>query len=191
MFDPKETADLNELYGIAFSKRYNEYIKMAEEGKLRMWRSVPATEQYRQILVSLQTTSHPWLTFKDSINLRALNNNTGTIHMSNLCTEICLPQDRDNIAVCNLASLNIAAHIKDGKIDWQELEGTVRTMVRHLDNLIDINVLPIPEAEKSDKENRAIGLGVMGFSEAIELLKLSYEEEETFVTADKIFEFIS
>ena len=191
MFDPKETPDLNELYGKEFSKKYQEYIKMAEEGKLRIFKKVPAEEQYRQILVMMQTTSHPWLTFKDSINLRALNNNTGTIHMSNLCTEICLPQDRDNIAVCNLASLNIAAHIKDGKIDWQELEGTVRTMVRHLDNLIDINVLPIPEAEKSDKENRAIGLGVMGFSEAIELLKLSYEEEETFVTADKIFEFIS
>jgi ribonucleoside-diphosphate reductase alpha chain len=191
MFDPKEAPDLNELYGADFSKRYAEYVEMAEAGKLRMWKKVLAEDQYRQILVMLETTSHPWLTFKDPINLRALNNNTGTIHMSNLCTEICLPQDRENIAVCNLASLNIAAHIQNKKINWTELETTVRTMVRHLDNLIDINELPIKEAQKSDQENRAVGLGVMGFSEAIELLGLGYEDEATFKMADKLFEFIS
>jgi len=191
MFDPKETSDLNELYGSQFSIRYNEYIKMAEEGKLRMWKKVPATEQYRQILVALQTTSHPWLTFKDSINLRALNNNTGTIHMSNLCTEICLPQDKDNIAVCNLASINIPAHLKKKQIDWQKLEESARLAVRQLDNLIDINKLPVPEAEKSDKENRAIGLGVMGFSDAIEQLGIPYDSPHAYDFADKIFEFIS
>lgn len=191
MFDPKETPDLNELYGKAFSKKYKEYIELAEAGKLRVFSKVPAEEQYRQILVMLQATSHPWLTWKDPINLRALNNNTGTIHMSNLCTEICLPQDKDNIAVCNLASINIATHIKNEVIDWKELEETVRLAVRQLDNLIDINLLPIPEAVKSDKENRAIGLGVMGFSEAVELLKLGYEDEKTFELVDKIFEFIS
>lgn len=191
MFDPKETADLNELYGQAFSKRYKEYVEMAKAGKLRTFSKIPAEEQYRQILVMLQTTSHPWITFKDPINLRALNNNTGTIHMSNLCTEICLPQDKNNIAVCNLASINIARHIENRAINWKSLEETVRLGVRHLDNLIDINILPIPEAEKSDKENRAIGLGVMGFSEAIELLKLGYEDDEAYELADKIFEFIS
>lgn len=191
MFDPKETPDLNELYGKAFSDRYNEYVKMADEGKLRVFKKVPATEQYRQILVALQTTSHPWLTFKDSINLRALNNNTGTIHMSNLCTEICLPQDKDNIAVCNLASINIATHLKKKQMDWQKLEESTRLAVRHLDNLIDINKLPIPEAEKSDKENRAIGLGVMGFSDAIEQLGIPYDSPNAYDFADKIFEFIS
>lgn len=191
MFDPKEVEDLNELYGQEFSKRYAEYIELAEAGKLRTFTKVPAEEQYRQILVMLQATSHPWLTWKDPINLRALNNNTGTIHMSNLCTEICLPQDKDNVAVCNLASINIATHINDGKINWNKLQETTRLAVRQLDNLIDINVLPIPEAIKSDKENRAIGLGVMGFSEAVELLKLGYEDEESFQMADKIFEFIS
>ena len=175
MFDPKETPDLNELYGKEFSKRYNEYIEMAEAGKLRTFKKVPATEQYRQILVALQTTSHPWLTFKDPINLRALNNNTGTIHMSNLCTEICLPQDKDNIAVCNLASINIAAHLKKKQIDWQKLEESTRLAIRQLDNLIDINKLPIMEAERSDKENRAIGLGIMGFSDAIEQLGIPYD----------------
>jgi len=191
MFDPKETPDLNELYGESFSKRYKEYIEMAKAGKMRVFTKVPAEEQYRQILVMLQATSHPWLVWKDPINLRALNNNTGTIHMSNLCTEICLPQDKDNVAVCNLASINLVSHINNGEINWKKLEETVRLAVRQLDNLIDINVLPIPEAIKSDQENRAIGLGVMGFSEAVELLRLEYESEETFKTVDKIFEFIS
>jgi len=191
MFDPKEVPDLNELYGQEFSKRYNEYVQMADEGKLRIFKKVPATEQYRAILVALQTTSHPWLVWKDSINLRALNNNTGTIHMSNLCTEICLPQNKDNIAVCNLASINIAAHLKKKQIDWQKLEESARLAVRQLDNLIDINVLPIPEAVRSDKENRAIGLGVMGFSDAIEQLGIPYDSPHAYDFTDKIFEFIS
>jgi len=191
MFDPKETSDLNELYGEDFSKRYAEYIEMAEAGKLRVFKKVLAEDQFRQILVSLVTTSHPWITWKDPINLRALNNNTGTIHMSNLCTEICLPQDKDNIAVCNLASINLAKHIKNGDVDWKLLEETVRVGVRHLDNLIDINILPVPEATKSDQENRAIGLGVMGFAEALELLKIPYDDEKAYDFADKIFEFIS
>lgn len=191
MFDPKEVPDLNELYGSAFSKRYNEYVKMAEEGKMKMVKKVPATEQWRAILVALQTTSHPWITFKDPINLRALNNNTGTIHMSNLCTEICLPQDKENIAVCNLASINIAAHLKKKQIDWQKLEESARLAIRQLDNLIDINVLPVPEAKKSDSENRAIGLGVMGFSDAIEQLGIPYDSPHAYDFTDKIFEFIS
>jgi len=204
LFDPKETPDLNELYGQAFSKRYAEYIEMAEAGKMVMFKKMPAEELYRQMLVSLQTTSHPWLTWKDTINVRALNNNTGTIHMSNLCTEICLPQDKENIAVCNLASLNIVAHLVEktvtdlgGKqslvkeIDWKELEKTTRLAIRHLDNLIDINKPPVVEAAKSDKENRAVGLGVMGMSDLFEKLGLAYDSEEAFNLADKLFEYIS
>jgi len=191
MFDPAETGDLNELYGNAFSSRYAEYVEMADAGKMRTYKKVPAKEQYRQILVALQTTSHPWLTWKDTVNLRALNNNTGTIHMSNLCTEICLPQDKENVAVCNLASLNLSAHIKNKEINWSLLEESVRLAIRQLDNLIDINVLPILEAVKSDRENRAIGLGVMGFSDTIEQLGMSYDAEHAWNFADRIFEFIS
>jgi ribonucleoside-diphosphate reductase alpha chain len=191
MFDPAETPDLNELYGKEFSKRYKEYIDKAERGELRIFKKVPAREQFRQILVSLQSTSHPWLTWKDPINLRALNNNTGTIHMSNLCTEICLPQDKDNVAVCNLASINLAAHVNSKEINWSRLEESVRLAVRQLDNLIDINELPIPEAERSDKENRAVGLGVMGFSDTIEKLGMAYDSEYAYDFADRIFEFIS
>jgi ribonucleoside-diphosphate reductase alpha chain len=191
MFDPKETPDLCELYGSAFSARYREYVAMAEAGKLRVSKKMPAREQLRKILVSLQTTSHPWLTWKDPINLRALNNNTGTIHMSNLCTEICLPQDRENVAVCNLASLNLAAHVANKEVHWQKLEESVRLAIRQLDNLIDINQLPIPEARKSDKENRAVGLGVMGFADVLERFGLAYDSIHAYQFADRIFEFVS
>lgn len=197
MFDPKEVPDLPELYGEAFSKRYAEYIALAEDGKIN-YKKVPAQEQMRKILISLQTTSHPWLTWKDPINLRALNNNTGTIHMSNLCTEICLPQDEQNIAVCNLASINIAAHLdpeRSGKageeFDWDRLEETVRMGVRHLDNLIDINELPVPEAANADSQNRAVGLGVMGLADAVERLGFAYDSPETYELSDRLFEFIS
>jgi len=211
LFDPKEVPDLNELYGSAFSKRYAEYIEMAEAGKITMFKKMPAEELYTHMLISLQTTSHPWLTWKDTINLRALNNNTGTIHMSNLCTEICLPQDLNNIAVCNLASINIVAHLVEQpvaatgfgsatgagtqtmkrEIDWKELEKTVRLGVRHLDNLVDINQTPIPEAIKSDTENRAVGLGVMGFSDLVEKMGFAYDDDRAYILADQVFEFIS
>ncbi len=191
MFDPAETIDLNELYGQAFSDRYVYYVGKADRGELRAFKKIPAAEQYRQIIVALQTTSHPWLVWKDTINLRALNNNTGTIHMSNLCTEICLPQDKNNVAVCNLASLNLAAHVNNKEVNWSRLEQSVRLAIRQLDNLIDINILPIPEAAKSDRENRAIGLGVMGFADTIEKLGMAYDSEHAWDFADRIFEFVS
>ena len=191
LFDPNEVKDLNELYGKEFSKRYNEYVEMAKKGKIKMYNVMPAREQYKNILISLETTSHPWLTWKDSINLRALNNNTGTIHCSNLCTEVTLPTDKDNIAVCNLVSINLARHIVNGQIDWHKLEESVRLATRQLDNLVDINRLPIPEAKRADEENRAIGLGLMGFADSIEQLGYSYEDTEAYDFADQVFEFIS
>ncbi len=191
LFDPNEVKDLNELYGEAFSKRYNEYVEMAKLGKLKMHQVIPARQQYKNILVSLQTTSHPWLTWKDSINVRALNNNTGTIHCSNLCTEVTLPTDRENVAVCNLVSINLARHIREGQIDWHRLEESTRLAIRQLDNLVDINELPIPEARQADSENRAVGLGLMGLSDTLELLGYSYEDKEAYDLADQVFEFIS
>ncbi len=191
LFDPNEVKDLNELYGKEFSKRYNQYVELAKQGKMKMHEVIPARQQYKNILISLETTSNPWLTWKDSINVRALNNNTGTIHCSNLCTEITLPTDRDNVAVCNLVSINMARHIINGQIDWHRLEESVRLSIRQLDNLIDINELPIPEARKGDSENRAVGLGLMGFSDSIEQLGYSYEDNEAYDFADQVFEFIS
>lgn len=191
LFDPKEVPDLNELYGLEFSKRYNEYVELAKSGKMKLYQVIPARQQYKNILVSLETTSHPWLTWKDTINVRALNNNTGTIHCSNLCTEVTLPTDRDNVAVCNLVSINIARHIVNGQIDWHRLEDSTKLAIRQLDNLVDINELPIPEARRADNENRAVGLGLMGFSDAIEQLGYSYEDKEAYDFADQVFEFIS
>ena len=191
LFDPKEVLDLVELYGNAFSKRYSEYCEMAERGELKMWKKLPARQQYKNILVSLETTSHPWLTWKDTINVRALNNNTGTIHASNLCTEVTLPQNKENVAVCNLISINLAKHIVAKQIDWMRLEESTRLSIRQLDNLIDINKLPIPEAIKADTENRAVGLGLMGLSDSIEQLGLSYEDVAAHDLTDKVFEFIS
>ena len=199
MFDPAETPDLTELYGSAFSKRYKEYCEMADRGEITMFKTISAVEQFKRMLASLLGTSHPWITWKDPINVRALNNNTGTIHCSNLCTEICLPQDRENISVCNLAYINLTQHInfsEDGDktktyIDWERLEETTRVSTRYLDNLIDVNQLNVKEAKKSDSENRAVGLGLSGFAESIELFGYPYDSKEAFDFADRVFEFIS
>ena len=191
LFDPAETSDLTELYGKEFSERYKEYIKLAEAGKLREFEKASARQQFKQILTSLQATSHPWLTWKDTINVRALNNNTGTIHLSNLCTEITLPQDKDNIAVCNLVSINLSRHLNGNEWDWQRLEDSVRSAIRQLDNLIDITKLSVPEAMHANKQTRALGLGVMGFTDVLERLRLAYDSEESYELIDKLTEFIS
>ncbi len=191
LFDPLEVTDLNELYGKEFSERYNHYVAEANAGRIEMFKKIGAREQFKAILISLQSTSHPWLTWKDTINLRALNNNTGTIHSSNLCTEITLPQDEDNVSVCNLASINLSRHIVNGKVDWAKLEESAKLAVRQLDNLIDITRSSVQEADFSNSENRAIGLGLMGFTDIVERLGLSYESEEAYDLIDEITEHIS
>ena len=191
LFDPAEAPDLVELVGSEFSARYGQYVALAEAGKMRTFKKMRAREQYKSILVMLQGSSHPWLTWKDTINLRALNTNTGTIHLSNLCTEICLPQDRENIAVCNLASVNLSTHLVDGKIDWERMKESTRLAVRQLDNLVDITLSSVPESEFANRENRAIGLGVMGFTDISERLGLAYESEEAYELIDEIVEFVS
>lgn len=156
------------------------------------FQKISARKQFRQILMTLQATSHPWLTWKDTINVRALNNNIGTIHLSNLCTEITLPQDAENIAVCNLISINLSAHLKEDKTwDWDRLAESTRSAVRQLDNLVDITKTPIPEAMNSNKQNRALGLGVMGFTDVIEKLGHSYESEAAYDLIDRLIEFVS
>ncbi|NMR18628.1 ribonucleoside-diphosphate reductase subunit alpha [Cellulomonas fimi] len=202
LFDPAETPDLVELVGSAFSERYASYVSMAEAGRMRAFKRIKAREQYNAILVTLQTTSHPWLTWKDTINLRALNDNTGTIHLSNLCTEICLPQDRDNIAVCNLASINLSEHLvpapgteggEPGALafDWDRMRTSVELAVRQLDNLVDITLSSVSESEHANRENRAVGLGIMGFTDVTERLGYAYESEEAYALIDELVEFIS
>ena len=192
LFDPAEVSDLPELYGEEFSARYKDYVKMAEAGQMRDFSKIPARQQFRDILTQLQAAAHPWLTWKDTINVRALNNNTSTIHLSNLCTEITLPQDKDNTAVCNLVSINLSAHLRDDKTwDWERLEASTRSAIRQLDNLCDITNTPIPEAMHSNQQNRALGLGMMGFTDVSEKLGYSYESEEAYDLMDQLTEFIS
>lgn len=191
LFDPKETPDLIELYGAAFSRRYQEYCRLADSGQLRIFKKLKAAELFKKIIVSLQSTSHPWLTWKDAINVRANNNNTGTIHCSNLCTEITLPQDKNNVSVCNLLSINLARHISGQQINWDELQDSINIGLRQLDNLVDINQPPIPEASHFDGDNRAVGLGLMGLADTLEQMGLAYDEPATYELIDKVFEFFS
>lgn len=194
LFDPADVPDLVELTGSAFSRRYAAYVAEADAGRLRH-RTTGAREQLRAILTTLQSTSHPWLTWKDTINTRALNDNTGTIHLSNLCTEITLPQDRDNVSVCNLASINLARHVtgrrQRARVDWERLAASTRSAVRQLDNLIDITISSVPESERSNELNRALGLGVMGFTDVVERFGYSYASEESYVLVDELVEFVS
>lgn len=193
MFDPADVMDLTELYGDEFAKRYNYYIKQADKGKIKRFEKTSAREQFRQMLIQLQATAHPWLTWKDTINVRALNNNTGTIHLSNLCTEITLPQDNDNISVCNLVSINLSAFLdpQTKKWDFTEMEASVRSAIRQLDNLVDITKLPVPEAMHANSQTRALGLGFMGLSDVLEKMGYSYESEEAYDLVDELAEFIS
>ena len=192
LFDPLETPDLVELYGRDFSARYGQYVEDADAGRIHRFRRVSAREQLTDILVSLQTTSHPWLTWKDTVNVRALNDNTGTIHLSNLCTEITLPQDRDNIAVCNLASVNLSRHLsEDNVLDWDALARTTRLAVRQLDNLVDITRAAVDQADHANERNRAVGLGVMGFTDVCERLGYPYASEQAYELSDRVFEFVS
>lgn len=192
LFDPQETPDLIELYGTDFQKRYQEYIELAESGKMRVFKKIKADEQFRNMIVALQSNSHPWFTWKDAINVRALNNNTGPIYSSNLCTEITLPANKNGVAVCNLLSINLAKHINSHKkIDWEMLKESVHLGLRQLDNLIDINEPPINEAINFDRANRALGLGVMGLADLFEQLEIAYASEEAYELCDQILEFIS
>ena len=192
LFDPAEVMDLTELYGADFSKRYEEYVVQAEAGKIKRFEKISARQQFRAILIQLQATSHPWLTWKDTINTRALNTNTGTIHLSNLCTEITLPQDKDNIAVCNLVSINLSAHLREDKTwDWERLGESARSAIRQLDGLVDITNLPVNEAMHANSQTRALGLGFMGFTDVLEKLHLSYESEAAYDLIDQLTEYIS
>ena len=192
LFDPQETPDLVELYGKEFSLRYQYYINLAEAGKMRVFSKIKAAEQFRNIIVSMQGSSHPWLTWKDTINVRALNNNTGPIYSSNLCTEITLPANKDNVAVCNLLSINLAKHLtNDKKINFELLKESIELGLRQLDNLVDINQPPISEAVNFDSQNRALGLGVMGLADIFEQMDLAYDSILAYELSDEIMEFVA
>lgn len=192
LFTPSETPDLHDLYGKAFEKRYTEYEKMAEEGRIHLSKKINAVDLWRKMLSMLFETGHPWITFKDPSNIRSPQDHKGVVHSSNLCTEILLNTSREEVAVCNLGSVNLVRHLdENGKINEKRLEQTVRTAIRMLDNVIDINFYPIKEARDANLRHRAIGLGIMGFQDALYIKGISYASKEAIEFADEIMESIS
>lgn len=191
LFSPEEVSDLHELYGKAFEERYQQYEQLAEAGEIALYRQLPAVDLWRKMLTRIFETGHPWVTFKDPSNIRSPQDHAGVIHSSNLCTEILLNTSADETAVCNLGSINLQAHVLDGRLDLVQLEKTVRTAVRMLDNVIDINFYPTPEAERSNARHRPIGLGVMAFQDALQTLRISYASQQAVEFADQSMEAIS
>lgn len=190
LFSPDETPDLHDLYGIEFEKAYTAYEERAARGEIRS-KTLPAVSLWRKLLGMLFETGHPWVTFKDVCNLRSPQQHAGVVHSSNLCTEITLNTSKDEIAVCNLGSINLVHHIKDGKLDTNKLAKTVKTAIRMLDNVIDINYYSVPQAKNSNMRHRPIGLGIMGFQDALYAQGLSYASDEAIEFADRCMEHIS
>jgi ribonucleoside-diphosphate reductase alpha chain len=202
LFCPSEVSDLIDLFGSEFESRYVEYEKLAAEGKIAQFKTVSAKSLWKKILKSLFETSHPWITYKDNANLRYSNIHEGTLHGSNLCTEIFLhtkhSEYKDGVktsigetAVCNLASINLSRHVVDGKIDYDLLRNTISILIRMLDNVIDINFYPTEEARKSNMRHRPIGMGTMGWSDLYMQLEIVQDSDDGIKIADELMEFIS
>ena len=191
LFNPSDVPDLHDLYGAAFEHRYEQYEAMTDRGDLKRFKRVEAVQLWRKMLTMLFETGHPWITFKDPSNLRSTQNHVGVVHCSNLCTEILLNTSKHETAVCNLGSINVAAHIQDGNLNEALLSRTVRTGMRMLDNVIDINFYPTPEARNANLRHRPVGLGLMGFQDALYKLRIPYASDAAVEFADRSMELIS
>ena len=192
LFSPGETPELHDLIGKEFEEKYKEYEKKAMNGEIDQHKSVPAKELWRKMLTMLFETGHPWITFKDSCNLRSPQQHSGVVHSSNLCTEITLNTSaNDEIAVCNLGSVNLANHMKDGSLDERKIKQTVSTAIRMLDNVININYYSVDTAKNSNLKHRPIGLGLMGFQDALYIQNIPYCSDEAVEFADRSMELIS
>ncbi|MFZ5467306.1 MAG: ribonucleoside-diphosphate reductase subunit alpha [Pseudomonadota bacterium] len=191
LFSPADCPDLHDLTGQAFEKRYTEYERMADEGRLKLFKRIPAVQLWRKMLSMLFETGHPWITFKDPCNIRYTNQHAGVVHSSNLCTEITLHTNDHEIAVCNLGSINLAQHVDEDGLDMQKLERTVRTAMRMLDNVIEYNYYAVPQARNSNLRHRPVGLGIMGFQDALYRLHLPYASQDAVEFADTSMEAVS
>lgn len=191
LFSPNDVPDLHDLYGAAFEKRYNEYEKFTSEGKIKLFKKVEALQLWRKMLSMLFETGHPWITFKDPSNIRSPQDHAGVVHSSNLCTEILLNSSAEETAVCNLGSINMAKHVSEKGVDEKQLAATIRTAIRMLDNVIDINFYPTIEAKNSNLLHRPIGMGIMGFQEALYIQNISYASHAAIEFSDKSMEMIS
>jgi ribonucleoside-diphosphate reductase alpha chain len=191
LFSPSDVPDLHDLYGKAFETRYMEYEKQVEEGKIKLFKKIEALQLWRKMLSMLFETGHPWITFKDPSNIRSPQDHVGVVHSSNLCTEILLNTSTSETAVCNLGSINLPMHMTEKGLDEKKLAATIRTAVRMLDNVIEINFYPIEEAKHSNAKHRPIGLGLMGFQDALYMQNISYASHEAVQFADRSMEMIS
>jgi ribonucleoside-diphosphate reductase alpha chain len=191
LFSPDEVPDLHHLYGKAFEQRYEEYERMAQKGELKKYKVIDAVKLWRKMLSRLFETGHPWLTFKDACNIRSPQDHVGVVHCSNLCTEITLNTSAQETAVCNLGSVNLAKHVKEGIVDDALLEKTVTTALRMLDNVIDINFYPTQEAHTANLRHRPVGLGVMGFQDALYMVDIAFDSPQALDFADQLQEKVS
>ncbi|EHU2143953.1 ribonucleoside-diphosphate reductase subunit alpha [Acinetobacter baumannii] len=190
LFTPSETPDLHDLTGAEFAERYAYYESVAKEQNM-LHKKVRAKDLWRKMLSMLFETGHPWITFKDVCNLRSPQQHVGVVHSSNLCTEITLNTNQDEIAVCNLGSINLVQHVKGGVLDREKLARTVKTAVRMLDNVIDINYYAVPQAKNSNLKHRPVGMGIMGFQDALYEMGMAYGSDEAVNFADESMEVIS
>jgi len=191
LFSPNEVPELHHIYGAEFDKKYQEYEQLADEGKIEAFRRVPAAQLWRKMLTMLFETGHPWINFKDACNIRSPQDHAGVIHNSNLCTEITLNNSAEETAVCNLGSVNLARHITSSKLDKDLVAKTVEAGMRMLDNVIDINYYTTTECETSNLRHRPVGMGIMGFQDALYLLDIPFNSEKAVSFGDESMELIS
>jgi ribonucleoside-diphosphate reductase alpha chain len=191
LFSPDETPELIETYGKKFEEHYIRYEKLAEEGKINLHKKIKARELWRKMVTMLYETGHPWITWKCPSNIRSPQDHAGVVHNSNLCTEITLNNSLEETAVCNLGSLNYQRLMTNGKFDVDMVASTTRTAIRMLDNVIDVNYYPTVEAERSNFRHRPIGLGLMGFHDALYMMDINFDSEEAVKFADESMELIS
>ncbi|MCI0542441.1 ribonucleoside-diphosphate reductase subunit alpha [bacterium] len=191
LFSPEEVPDLHEIYGAKFEKQYEEYEKMADEGKIKLWKRVPAIDIWKKMLAMLFETGHPWVTFKDPCNIRSPQDHAGVVHSSNLCTEITLNTEPNETAVCNLGSLNFAKFIVNGKFDKELVGKVTRSAIRMLDNVIDINYYPTEDARRGNMRHRPVGLGVRGYHDALYMQGIDFDSQEAVEFADQSMEVVA
>ena len=191
LFSPNTVPELHELHGKAFEDAYEEYERQATAGQITPYKTIKATDLWRKMISMLFETGHPWITFKDACNARSPQQHKGTIHSSNLCTEITLNTSQDEIAVCNLGSINLVNHVEQSGLNQEKLKNTITTAVRMLDNVIDINYYSVPQAENSNLKHRPIGMGIMGFQDSLYKQRIPYASEQAVEFADVSMEMIS
>ncbi len=191
LFNPSDTPDLHDLYGRAFEERYEEYERRAEAGQMALFQRLEAATLWRKMLTMVYETGHPWITFKDPSNIRSPQCHVGVVHGSNLCTEILLNTSAEETAVCNLGSINMAAHCHESGLETDQLARTIRIAMRMLDNVIDINFYPTPEARTANLRHRPVGLGVMGFQDSLFRMRIPYASEAAVEFADASMEWVS